>query len=184
MGSRNTLLFLERETTHNVIYNLEIWLWKWVKTQTSPKRVLKCREATHNVRCVLGGLSCLTYPLFTPLTRLRYHKKTATLEKEREIMSASVFVPSMAVGVPMLSRSSSVHRSLEPAKKKTMSSFKFVTNFRNLSTNSGTKPSFRVKASDHRSEQADNGQGIQVSSVESTKLLFLVGGLIKSKISK
>ncbi|CAA7057945.1 unnamed protein product [Microthlaspi erraticum] len=76
-------------------------------------------------------------------------------------MSASVFVTSMAVGVPMLSRSSSVRRSLEPAKKKTMNSFKFVTNFRNLSTNSGTKPSFRVKASDHRSEQADNGQGIQ-----------------------
>uniref|UniRef100_A0A1J3FKL4 Uncharacterized protein n=1 Tax=Noccaea caerulescens TaxID=107243 RepID=A0A1J3FKL4_NOCCA len=78
-------------------------------------------------------------------------------------MSASVFIPSMAVGVPMLSRSSSVHRSLEPTKKKTMSSFKFVTNFRNrnLSTSSGIKPPFRVKASDHRSEQADNGQGIQ-----------------------
>lgn len=76
-------------------------------------------------------------------------------------MSGSVFVPGMAIGVPTLSRSSSVHRSLEPTKKMTMSSVKFVTSFRNPSNCSGTKRSFRVMASDDRSEQADNGQGIQ-----------------------
>ncbi|VVA97779.1 unnamed protein product [Arabis nemorensis] len=70
----------------------------------------------------------------------------------------------MVVGIPKLSRSSSVHRSLEPMKKKTMSSVKFVTIFRNPSSNisnSGTNRSFRVTASDHRSEQADDGRGIQ-----------------------
>ncbi|KFK38943.1 hypothetical protein AALP_AA3G180200 [Arabis alpina] len=79
-------------------------------------------------------------------------------------MSSSVLIPSMAVGVPKLSRSSSVHRSLEPMKKKTMSSVKFVTIYQNPSnniSNAGTKRSFRVMASDDRSEQADNGQGTQ-----------------------
>ncbi|WZZ29043.1 hypothetical protein YC2023_012444 [Brassica napus] len=77
-------------------------------------------------------------------------------------MSASVFVSGMAVGVPRLSSSSSVHRRLEPMKKKTMSSVKFVTSFRAPSPNSGTKRSFRVMVSGNRSEQqADNGQGTQ-----------------------
>ncbi|CAH2053590.1 unnamed protein product [Thlaspi arvense] len=76
-------------------------------------------------------------------------------------MSGSVFVSVMAVGFPTLSRSSSVHRSLEPTKKKTMSSVKFVTSFRTPSTNPRTKWSFHVTASDNRSEQSDNGQGIQ-----------------------
>lgn len=95
-------------------------------------------------------------------------------------MSGSVFVPGMVIGVPTLSRSSSVHRSLQPTKKKTMSSVKFVTIFRNPSSGSGTKRSFRVTASDQRSEQADNGQGIQVSSVlwtgEQSVLLFFHRG--------
>lgn len=94
-------------------------------------------------------------------------------------MSGSVFVSGMAVGVPTLSRSSSVHRSLEPTKKKTMSSVKFVTIFRKPSSNSGTERSFRVTASDHRSEQADNGQGIQVSSVESKAFCFFSCGGLK-----
>ncbi|EOA31671.1 hypothetical protein CARUB_v10014875mg [Capsella rubella] len=76
-------------------------------------------------------------------------------------MSGSVFVPGMAIGVPTLSRSSSLHRSLEPTKKKTMSSVKFATIFRNPSSSSGARGSFRVTASDQRSEQADNGQGAQ-----------------------
>ncbi|ESQ48357.1 hypothetical protein EUTSA_v10021721mg [Eutrema salsugineum] len=76
-------------------------------------------------------------------------------------MSGSVFVSGMVVGVSRLSRSSSVHRSLEPTMKKTTSSVKFVTSFRTPSINSGTKRSFRVTASDDRSEQADNGPGMQ-----------------------
>ncbi|CAN8259173.1 unnamed protein product [Cochlearia groenlandica] len=76
-------------------------------------------------------------------------------------MSASVFFSAMAIGIPKLSHSSSVHRSLAPTKKKAMNSFKFVTRFRNPTTNSGTKRSFSVSASDDRSEQADNGQGFQ-----------------------
>lgn len=90
-------------------------------------------------------------------------------------MSASVFVSGMAVGVPRLSSSSSVHRRLEPMKKKTMSSVKFVTSFRAPSPNSGTKRSFRVMVSGNRSEQqADNGQGTQVSSVwRGNLVLFL-----------
>lgn len=80
-------------------------------------------------------------------------------------MSATVFVSGMAVGVPRLSCSSSVHRSLEPMKKRTTSSVKFVTTFRTPSPNSGTKRSFRVMVSDNQSEQAGNGQGVQVSSV-------------------
>ncbi|XP_010503569.1 PREDICTED: uncharacterized protein LOC104780741 [Camelina sativa] len=76
-------------------------------------------------------------------------------------MSSSVFLLGMAIGVPMLSRSSSVHRSLEPTNKKTMNSIKFATTFRNPSTGLGTKRSFRVTATDDRSERADNGQGVQ-----------------------
>lgn len=81
-------------------------------------------------------------------------------------MSGSVFVPGMAIGVPTLSRSSSAHRSLEPTKKMIMTNVKFVTIFRNPSSCSGTKRSFRVTASNDRSEQADNGQGVQVSSAD------------------
>lgn len=81
-------------------------------------------------------------------------------------MSASVFISGMAVGgVPRLSSSGSVHRSLEPMKKRTMSSVKFVTTFRTPSPNPGTKRSFRVMVSNNQSEQAGNGQGVQVSSV-------------------
>ncbi|KAJ4886595.1 hypothetical protein Rs2_26343 [Raphanus sativus] len=76
-------------------------------------------------------------------------------------MSASVFVSGMAVGVPRLSSSSSVHRRLEPMKKRTMSSVKLVTTFRTPSPNSGTKRSFRVMVSDNQSEQAGNGEGVQ-----------------------
>ncbi|KAL1191342.1 hypothetical protein V5N11_010268 [Cardamine amara subsp. amara] len=76
-------------------------------------------------------------------------------------MSDSVFVPGMAIGVPTLSRSISVHRSFEPTTKKTMSSVKFVTIFRNPSGGSGIKRSFLVMSSDQRSEQADASQGIQ-----------------------
>lgn len=90
-------------------------------------------------------------------------------------MSASVFVSGMAVGVPRLSSSSSVHRRLEPMKKKTMSSVKFVTSFRAPSPNSGTKRSFHVMVSGNRSEQqADNGQGTQVSSVWRGKLVLFL----------
>ncbi|KAF8090010.1 hypothetical protein N665_0490s0006 [Sinapis alba] len=90
-------------------------------------------------------------------------------------MSASVFVSGMAVGVTRLSSSSSVHRSLEPMKKKTMSCVKFVTTFRTPSPNSGTKRSFRVMVSDNRSEQADNGQGTQE---DLNYLLKLVAGSV------
>ncbi|KAL0719395.1 hypothetical protein Bca4012_068719 [Brassica carinata] len=90
-------------------------------------------------------------------------------------MSASVFVSGMGVGVLTLSRSSSVHRSLEPVKKKTMSSVKFVTTFRTTSPNTGRKRSFRVMVSDNRSEQADNGQGTQE---DINYLLKLVAGSV------
>ncbi|KAG2317774.1 hypothetical protein Bca52824_020896 [Brassica carinata] len=90
-------------------------------------------------------------------------------------MSAYVFVSGMGVGVPRLSRSSAVHRSLEPVKKKTMSSVKFVTTFRTTSPNTGTKRSFRVMVSDNRSEQADNGQGTQE---DINYLLKLVAGSV------
>ncbi|KAH0904493.1 hypothetical protein HID58_043996 [Brassica napus] len=83
-------------------------------------------------------------------------------QEEEEDQEGSVDLASMAVGVPRLSSSSSVHRRLEPMKKKTMSSVKFVTSFRAPSPNSGTKRSFRVMVSGNRSEQqADNGQGTQ-----------------------
>ncbi|CAH8354926.1 unnamed protein product [Eruca vesicaria subsp. sativa] len=88
-------------------------------------------------------------------------------------MSAFVFVPTMAVGIPKLSSSSSAHRSLKPMKKKTMSRVKFVTTFRTPSPSSGTKRSFRVMVSDNRSEQADNnGQGTQ----EDLSYLLKIGG--------